>query len=127
MKARFLNDGEAVNPLCLESANPEKEGIVPLLVIPAGTVTEDPDCWMLCTLGVAAPEDDECREAVFRFLGSDKRRKLLDQIRSLIKADGVQQLDAKTKKWLDHMRKSYAAELEQEKDSGSRIQDSENT
>ena len=111
MKACFISDFEAVNPLYLESSDPEKEGIVPLLWIPAGTVTNDPDCWMLCVLGTATPEDAECRDAALKFMGSEKRKKLLDQIRSLIAADGVQQLDSKTKKWLDYMRKAYAAEL----------------
>ena len=109
MKARTLNDGESVNPVYLEAD--EKGDIVPTLVIPAGTVIDNPDAWMLCVNGTAVPDDDECREATSKFLGSDKRKKLIDSIKALRNADGVQRLDGKTKKWLEYMEKAYAAEL----------------
>lgn len=111
MKACFLEDCESVNPVYLSSDDPVKEGIVSTLKIPAGTITEDPDCWMLCALGKAAPHDDECSRAVLKFLGSEKRKTLIANIKAMQKADGAQQLDHKTKKWLAYMEKSYAAEL----------------
>ena len=111
MKARMIADGESVNQLYLDSDDPEKEGMVAILVIPAGTVIDNPDAWMLCANGKAMPEDDECREAVLKFMGSEKRQKLIHQLKALKKADGVQQLDHKTKKWLEYMEKAYAAEL----------------
>lgn len=109
MKARLLNDGEAVNPIYLDAD--VKGDIVPTVVIPAGTVIDNPDAWMLCVNGTAVPDDDECREAAAKFLGSAKRKLLIDSIKSLQKADGVQRLDSKTKKWLEYMEKAYASEL----------------
>ena len=109
MKSRLLNDGEAVNPLWM--AADEKGDIVPILVVPAGTIIDHPLAWMDCANGTAMPEDDECREATLKFLGSDKRKKLIADIKALQKADGVQRLDSKTKKWLEYMEKAYAAEL----------------
>jgi hypothetical protein len=109
MKARMLNDGEAVNPIYLDAE--VKGDIVPTVVIPAGTVIDNPDAWMLCVNGIATPDDDECRAATMKFLGSDRRKALIESIKSLQKADGVQRLDSKTKKWLEYMEKAYAVEL----------------
>ena len=109
MKARLLNDGEAVNPLWMDAE--EKGDITPILVVPAGTIIDHPNAWMDCANGTATPEDDECRDATLKFLGSEKRKKLISDIKSLQKADGVQRLDGRTKKWLEYMEKAYASEL----------------
>ena len=109
MKCTLINDGEQVNPLYLQ--NPDDPNIVQILVIPAGTEIDHPDAWRLCAIGTAVPSDDECRNATLAFLGNPKRLELIEKIRSLIRADGVQELDAKSKKWLEFMKKSYAKEL----------------
>lgn len=111
MKARLLKDGECVNQLYLDSENPIAEGIVPILVIPAGTVIDNPDAWMMCANGTATPEDDECRDKTLEFMGSAKRKTFIQQIKALRNANGAQQLDQKTKKWLEYAEKAYAAEL----------------
>lgn len=109
MKAVLLSDQEFVNPVYL--AVPNRKGVKQILIRPAGEVIDDPDCWRLCALGVASPEDDECRAKVLAFMGSPARVAMLGKIKSLIASEGVQKLDAKTQKWLDQMKKSYAAEL----------------
>lgn len=109
MQAVLLTDQETVNPIYL--ASKDRSGIKPILVIPAGEVIEDPDCWRLCVIGAASPHDDECRARALKFTGNPARIALLGKIRALIAAEGVQQLDAKTKKWLDQMKMSYASEL----------------
>jgi len=109
MKATLLNDEEMVNPLYLSAV--DKKGIQPILPIPAGTVMDNPDAWMLCTLGKAVPADDECKERVDQWLGNPKRLALIEQIKRLRAANGVKALDAKTKRWLEYMEKTYAKEL----------------
>lgn len=109
MKATLLGDEEMVNPLYLSSA--DKKGIQQILPIPAGTVMDNPDAWMLCALGKAVPADAECKERLDRWLGNPKRLELLEKIRRLRAADGVKALDARSKKWLEYMEKTYAAEL----------------
>jgi len=109
MKATLLNNEEMVNPLYLSSV--DKKGIQQILPIPAGTVMDNPDAWMLCVLGKAVPADDECKARVDRALGNPRRIAMLDNVRRLRAADGVKQLDAKSKKWLEYMEKTYAKEL----------------
>ena len=108
----MLNDEEMVNPLYLSAA--DKTGIQPILPIPAATVIDNADAWMLCALGKAVPADDECRERLNLYLGDPKRQAMLQQVRRLRAADGEKQLDGKSKKWLEYMEKAYAAELDVE-------------
>ena len=123
MRAELLIDQQCVNPVYLSSV--DRTGIEQLLTMPAGTVLEDPDCWRLCTIDVARPIDDECRERVLRFIGNPARQELLRKIRSLIAAEGVQRLDAKTLKWLELMKASYGRELGLTAE-GSAVEDVEN-
>lgn len=109
MKAILLNDEEMVNPLYLSAV--DKTGIQPTLPIPAGTEIDNPDAWMLCTLNKAVPGDDECRARLDQFLGNPKRQALIEQIKRLRAANGVKQLDARTKRWLEYMEKAYAKDL----------------
>jgi len=109
MKATLLNDEEMVNPLYLSAV--DKKGIQPILPIPAGTVMDNPDAWMLVALNKAVPADDECKERIDRWLGNPKRLALIEQIKRLRAANGVKALDAKTKRWLEYMEKTYAKEL----------------
>lgn len=111
MKARLLNQEEMVNPLYLEAPEGQREGIAEIIPIPAGTIIDNPDAWMLCALGKAVPEDAECKERFDAYLGDPKRKQLLEQVRRLRAAAGLKQLDAKTLKWLEYMEKTYASEL----------------
>ena len=111
MKAVLLSDQEHVNPIYLAATKEGRKGVQPILTIPEGTVVDDPDCWRLCTIGTASPHDDECRAKVLSFMSNPARLALLSKIRALIASEGVQKLDAKTQKWLDQMKASYAAEL----------------
>ena len=109
MKATLFNAEQMPNPAYHAAA--DKTDVQPFLTLPAGSVIEDADAWMLCAAGKAAPADDECRQRYDAFIGAPKRIALIAQIRQLSKAAGVNQLDKKTKAWLDHMRTTYAREL----------------
>lgn len=109
MKCILLIDCESVNPRYFVER--DKTGITPILTLPEGTVIDDPDAWRLCVIGKASPHDDECVNRVKAFLGNPGRLALLGKIRALMAAEGVQKLDAKTQRWLDHMKKSYATDL----------------
>ena len=110
MKAVLLADEQAINPLYLLSG--DKRGIDSIVAIPAGTEIDHPDCWRLCVIGKAVPADDECRNAVHRHTSSPVRKERIAQVKALRAADGVKQLDAKTKKWLEYMEKVYATDLD---------------
>lgn len=109
MKATLINQEEMVNPLWLNAT--DKKGIQERLPIPAGTVIDNPDAWMLCVLNKAVPADDECKQRVDATLSNPARLQRLEQVRRLRAANGVKQLDAKTLKWLEYMEKTYANEL----------------
>lgn len=109
MKATLLNDEEMVNPKYLSAT--DRTGIDQILILPAGETIDDPDSWMLCAIGKAVPADDECKKRHDEYIGDPARKKLLEQVRRLRAANGVQQLDAKTRKWLDYMEKTYSDEL----------------
>jgi hypothetical protein len=109
VKAKLLTDAEMVNP-AYEVAI-DKTGIEPRITVPAGETIDNPDAWMLCSIGTAAPEDDECSARLIQEMGDPARKRLLEQVRRLRAASGVQQLDGKSKKWLEYMEKAYAKEL----------------
>lgn len=111
MKCRLLNDEEMVNPLWLETPEHERTGMQERLPILAGTVIDNPDAWMLCACGKAVPADDECKQTYDAYLGDPRRKEMLNNVRRLRAADGVKALDAKSKKWLEYMEATYAAEL----------------
>lgn len=110
MKATTTEDLEMINPLWFSAT--DKTGIQERLPIPAGTVMDNPDAWMLVMLHKAVPADDECKARVNAALTNPQRLAMLENVRRLRAADGVQQLDKKSKKWLDYMEKTYAAELD---------------
>lgn len=109
MKATLLNDEQMVNPLFITSV--DKKGIQQIIPVPAGTVIDNPDAWMICMLGKAVPADDECKARVEKVMGNPRRLEMLENVRRLRVANGVKQLDAKTKKWLEYMETAYAKEL----------------
>lgn len=111
MKARLLNDEQMVNPLYLQTPAADRGGIQQTLPIPAGTVIDNVDAWMLCMLGKAVPADEECKARVDKALGNPRRLEMLERVRRLRAADGVKQLDPKSKKWLEYMEATYAKEL----------------
>jgi hypothetical protein len=111
MKCVLMVECETVNPLYLALSKADRKGITPIVKIPAGEVIEHEDAWRLCVIGKANPHDDECRERVLKHMGNPARVALLAKIKAMMAADGVQTLDARTKKWLEHMKTSYAAEL----------------
>lgn len=111
MKCVLMVECETTNPLYLSLPKAERKGITPIVKLPAGEVIDHPDAWRLCVIGKASPHDDECRERVLRHMGNPARVALLAKIRAMMAADGVQNLDAKTKKWLEHMKSAYASEL----------------
>lgn len=117
MKAVRIKDAEIVNPLYSAEAHREarragQSYLTPrFLKQPAGQVVDDPDCWMQCVLGTMAPADDECRKAVESHLGSARRKQLIEKIKALRAADGVNRLPEPDRKWLEHMEKAYASEL----------------
>jgi hypothetical protein len=109
MKCTLLNDEQMVNPVLATAV--DKTGIQPLLTIPAGTELDHKDAWTLCSIGKAVPADDECRERLLKFQGHPARLAMIANIRALRASDGVKQIDAKSRKWLEYMEKAYAKEL----------------
>lgn len=109
MKATLLENEEMVNPLYLATA--DNKGVQPRIAVPAGTVIDNPDAWMLCALNKAVPADEECKEKLAQHLGNPRRLQLIEQIKRLRRANGVKQLDGKSKRWLEYMEKMYAKEL----------------
>lgn len=109
MKCKLINDEQMVNPVLATAV--DKAGIQQLLTIPAGTEIENKDAWMLCSLGKAVPADDECRERLLKFQGNPARLAMIANIKALRASDGVKQIDAKSRKWLEFMEKAYAKEL----------------
>ena len=111
MKCVLLVDCETVNPLYLTLRKNERAGIAATVTIPAGQVIENPEAWRLCAIGKATPADDECKNRVDAHMGNPARLALIGKIKALMAADGVKSLDARTKQWLEMMKKTYAAEL----------------
>ncbi len=117
MKAVRIKDAEIVNPLysAADHRDARRRGLSyptqPFLTQPAGQPVEDRDCWIQCVLGTMAPADDECRAAVEKHLGSERRKQLIAKIRALRAADGVNRLPEPDRKWLEYMEKAYATEL----------------
>lgn len=111
MKARLLNREEMVNPVWLDANDEERKTIDERLPIEAGTVIDNPDAWMLCACGKAVPADDECKQRYDEYLGDPRRKQMLENVRRLRAAQGVKQLDAKSKRWLEYMEATYATEL----------------
>jgi len=117
MRAIRLKPAECPNPAFsvrdqrAAKAAGEKYDTPQFIEQPVGQELDDPHCWRLCVSGMAAPADDECRQRVLAYLGDPGRRKLLEQIRALRAADGVQTLPKRDKRWLEMMEKSYAIEL----------------
>lgn len=111
MKARLLNNEEMLNPVYLEAPVEDRKGIAQVIPIPAGEIIESKDAWMLCAVGKAVPADDECKARYDKYLGDPRRKQLLEQVKRLRAANGVQKLDKKTTKWLEYMEATYAKEL----------------
>ena len=111
MKCILLAECETTNPLYLSLGRKDREGITAIVKLPAGEVIEHADAWRLCVIGKASPHDDECRDRVLKHMGNPARVAMLAKIKAMMAADGVQTLDVKTKRWLDHMKTSYATEL----------------
>ena len=109
MKCTLLADEQMVNPVLATAI--DKKGIQPLLTIPAGTEIEHPDAWRLCSIGRAVPADDECKNQLLKFQSNPARLAMIANIKALRAADGVKQIDAKSRKWLEYMEKTYAKEL----------------
>lgn len=109
MKCVYLTDREFVNPLYLSAR--DKTGIQQILTLPAGTEIEDPQAWIQCVLGNAAPADDECAAKTLAFMGDARRKEQIELIKSLRASNGVKQLDKATAKWLQFMEKVHAKEL----------------
>ena len=109
MKATLLFDEEQINPVW-ESAV-DKTDIQERLSIPAGTVIDNPDAWLLVVLHKAVPADEECKIRSDIALGDENRLKRIEQARRLRAADGVQRLDKTSLKWLEYMETVYAKEL----------------
>lgn len=113
MKAKLIHEEEMVNPVyqAAQASGGDTKGIQPILTLPEGHVMDNPDAWMLCALGKATPEDDECRERYDRYLGDPRRKAMLQNVLALRAAKGASQLDKKTLKWLEYMEAAYASEL----------------
>ncbi len=111
MKCKLISEQKMVNPLWLGASEEDRKGMQEQVPVPEGTVIDNPDAWMLCMLDVAVPEDDECKEAVDKALGSPRRKQMLQQVLRLRAANGVQQLDKKSLRWLEYMEQCYAKEL----------------
>lgn len=117
MKAVRIKEAEIVNPLYSAEAHREARRTgqpyltAKFITQPEGQLVEDRNCWMQCVLGNMAPADDECRKAVEAHLGSARRKQLIEKIKALRAADGVNRLPEPDRKWLDYMEKAYATEL----------------
>lgn len=117
MKAILLKAAQIVNTLYshrdkrIAVKNGETYDTPQFLTLPAGHEVDDPECWRLCVTGDMAPADDECRTKVLNFLGSPGRQALLQKIRTLRAAHGVQRLAERDLKWLEYMETAYRSEL----------------
>lgn len=86
----------------------------------AGTYSEHPDCWILCCQPEPkmAPDDDECRDKVDKFLNHPSRKAQLARLKELSKPEVLKQLPqglqgyvkAVSTKWLD--KKATSDDLE---------------
>lgn len=88
--------------------------VQPFLILPAGEVVDDPDCWKLC-IGddaVMVPVDDECRAAVLAAMSAPKRLAFLRNIQLQNKPEIRKQATRGHLEWIDEMMAAYGKEVE---------------
>lgn len=100
MKAVLLVDKTGSNPgynrdAARAARRAGKEyNVKPKIVYRAGTEIEHPHCWIHCCTAVPTmkPADEECREAVRRFLENPQRQAQLAQLRQMAKPEVLKEL-----------------------------------
>lgn len=120
MKARRLVPGQIVNPFYSHDARRaardrgEPYDVTPFLTLPKDEIVDDSDCWKLCIgdNAVMAPADDECRQAVLAAMGSEKRKKFLQNLKRQNMPEIRRQMSKAQAEWLDVMIESYGSEID---------------
>jgi hypothetical protein len=117
MKCIRTVPGRAVNPLFSRDEKNRVEAAggvydsIEIIELPVGQVIESPDAWVLCTLGKALPDDDECRAKTIAYMTTEKRQQTVADIKLLREALKQNALGEKDRRMLAMMERAYAVDL----------------